>query len=73
MKNQNLFSFLGGLTVGAIAALLLAPDSGKNTRHKIGDKIQHGEKKIKDAKNLVEQKIQNAKQAAINAIEESQE
>ena len=24
MKNQNLFSFLGGLTVGAIAALLLA-------------------------------------------------
>ena len=36
MKNQNLFSFLGGLTVGAIAALLLAPDSGKNTRHKIG-------------------------------------
>ena len=73
MKNQNLFSFLGGLTVGAIAALLLAPDSGKNTRHKICDKIKHGEKKIKDAKNLVEQKIQNAKQAAINAIEESQE
>ena len=73
MKNQNLFSFLGGLTVGAIAALLLAPDSGKNTRHKIGDKIKHGEKKIKDAKNRVEQKIQNAKLAAINAIEEPQE
>ena len=73
MKNQNLFSFLGGLTVGAIAALLLAPDWGKNTRHKIGDKIKHGEKKIKDAKNLVEQKIQNAKLAAINAIEEPQE
>lgn len=50
MKNQNLFSFLGGLTVGAIAALLLAPDSGKNTRHKIGDKIKHGEKKIKTRK-----------------------
>lgn len=43
MKNQNLFSFLGGLTVGAIAALLLAPDSGKNTRHKIGDKINLGD------------------------------
>ena len=50
MKNQNLFSFLGGLTVGAIAALLLAPDSGKNTRHKIGDKIKHGEKKIRREK-----------------------
>ena len=49
MKNQNLFSFLGGLTVGAIAALLLAPDSGQNTRHKIVDKIKHGEQKVKDA------------------------
>ena len=49
MKNQNLFSFLGGLTVGAIAALLLAPDSGQNTRHKIVDKIKPGEQKVKDA------------------------
>ena len=73
MKGQCFFSFLGGAAIGAVVALLLAPDSGKNTRHKIGDKIKHGEKKIKDAKNLVEQKIQNAKQAAINAIEESQE
>ena len=73
MKGQCFFSFLGGAAIGAVVALLLAPDSGKNTRHKISDKIKHGEKKIKDAKNLVEQKIQNAKQAAINAIEESQE
>ena len=73
MKGQCFFSFLGGAAIGAVVALLLAPDSGKNTRHKIGDKIKHGEKKIKDAKNLVEQKIQNAQQAAINAIEESQE
>ena len=73
MKGQCFFSFLGGAANGAVVALLLAPDSGKNTRHKIGDKIKHGEKKIKDAKNLVEQKIQNAKLAAINAIEEPQE
>jgi len=73
MKGQCFFSFLGGAAIGAVVALLLAPDSGKNTRHKIGDKIKHGEKKIKDAKNLVEQKIQNAKLAAINAIEEPQE
>ena len=73
MKGQCFFSFLCGAAIGAVVALLLAPDSGKNTRHKIGDKIKHGEKKIKDAKNLVEQKIQNAKLAAINAIEEPQE
>ena len=73
MKGQCFFSFLGGAAIGAVVALLLAPDSGKKTRHKIGDKIKHGEKKIKDAKNLVEQKIQNAKLAAINAIEEPQE
>ncbi|MBQ7210062.1 MAG: YtxH domain-containing protein [Paludibacteraceae bacterium] len=32
---RNLFSMLGGLAVGAIAALLFAPQSGKETREKI--------------------------------------
>ncbi len=44
-----LFSFLGGAAIGAVVALLLAPDSGQNTRHKIVDKIKHGEQKVKDA------------------------
>ena len=49
MKGYCFFSFLGGAIVGAVAALLLAPDSGENTRHKLADKIKCGEKKVKDA------------------------
>ena len=49
MKGQCFFSFLGGAAIGAVVALLLAPDSGQNTRHKIVDKIKHGEQKVKDA------------------------
>ena len=45
MKGQCFFSFLGGAAIGAVVALLLAPDSGQNTRHKIVDKIKH----VKDA------------------------
>ena len=32
MKNLNLLAFIGGLAIGATAALLLAPDSGANTK-----------------------------------------
>ena len=49
MKGQCFFSFLGGAAVGAVVALLLAPDSGENTRRKFACKIKHGEKKVEDA------------------------
>lgn len=32
---RNLFSLLGGIALGAVAALLLAPQSGKETRAQI--------------------------------------
>jgi len=47
MKGHCFFSFLGGAVAGAVAALLLAPDSGENTRQKLADKIKCGEKKVK--------------------------
>lgn len=50
MKNQNFLSFIGGLAIGAIAALLLAPDSGANTRNKISGKIKHGKKRCKNCR-----------------------
>lgn len=49
MKNHSLISFLSGVTLGAVIALLVAPDSGKNTRQKIGCKLRHGEHKMKEA------------------------
>lgn len=68
MKNQNLVAFLSGLTVGAIITLLIAPDSGKNTRHKICDRFHHGEEHLH---NLVAQKVADlhAAEAAIEAAE----
>ena len=64
MKNLNLLAFIGGLAIGATAALLLAPDSGANTRHKISGKIKHGKKKMKELQEVVEEKIRAAKLSA---------
>ncbi len=35
MKGDTLLAFIGGAILGAAAAVLLAPDSGENTRKKI--------------------------------------
>ena len=48
MKGSCFFSFLGGAAIGAMIALLTAPDSGANTRHKIAGKIKQGGQKVKD-------------------------
>lgn len=35
-----LYSFIGGAIVGAVAALLLAPEKGENTRRRIKELLQ---------------------------------
>ena len=37
MKADSLFTFLGGVLVGAAVAILFAPESGDETRRKIRD------------------------------------
>jgi|GEM_PF-3339091 len=37
---RNLLSLLGGIAIGAIAALLLAPQSGEATRKQISDMVK---------------------------------
>jgi len=39
MKTDTLFAFIGGAIVGAAAALLLAPESGEETRKKIRESV----------------------------------
>ncbi len=53
MKCDNFFAFLGGLLVGAGAALLFAPESGAETRKKI--------------KNTFEKEYQNLKEKINNS------
>lgn len=40
MKISHLVMFLGGAMLGAIVALLLAPESGSETRAKINEKLK---------------------------------
>jgi gas vesicle protein len=47
MKYKGLFAFIGGALAGAAAAILLAPDSGDNTRRKIREKAQQEYEKMK--------------------------
>lgn len=58
-----LISFLAGAATGAIAALLLAPDSGANTRAK----IRQG---ASDATGLAKEKIMEGLDIIEKALEE---
>ena len=48
MKCKGLLAFIGGALAGATAAILLAPDSGENTRKKLKEKAQHEYDHLKD-------------------------
>jgi gas vesicle protein len=45
----NLTWFLGGLLLGASAALLLAPETGKRTRGKIASHAKEGRKALSES------------------------
>ena len=49
MKGYCVLSFLGGAAIGALVALLVAPESGAATRHKIAESMKQGEQKMKEA------------------------
>jgi gas vesicle protein len=49
MKNTNeVFYFLAGVSVGIIAALLIAPYSGEETRQYIRDRVDEGRERAGD-------------------------
>ena len=54
--STNLLYFLAGASIGAVVALLYAPQSGKKTREYISDKADEGKDYLKDkSKELREQ------------------
>lgn len=60
--SKVLTGVLVGASVGIIAGILIAPDSGKRTREKIAGKA-------KDAKNLVSDSLDDLKSAYEKEIE----
>lgn len=48
MKCNGIIAFIGGALVGAATAILLAPDSGENTRKKLMEKAENGYNNLKD-------------------------
>ena len=60
MKVSQLITFLGGAFLGAVIALLLAPESGDETREKIKSKLE--EKGIKLSKEQLDDFIDSLKE-----------
>jgi gas vesicle protein len=56
-KNGNLLAFIVGAAVGAIAGVLLAPDSGANTRKKLKKTLGDLQEKGAEMVDEVEQNL----------------
>jgi gas vesicle protein len=48
--------FLGGIALGAVVALLLAPNSGRVTRHRLGKSAKKGRRALSESGQEVIQK-----------------
>ena len=59
MKCDNFFAFLGGLIVGAGAAVLFAPESGAETRKKIKNTFEKEYQNIKEKINNMNNDIED--------------
>ena len=67
MKTDNLFTFLGGVLVGAAVAILFAPESGEETRRKIKDTFDKEYQGLKDKINNLESRAKAAADAYASA------
>jgi gas vesicle protein len=47
-SNNEVFYFLAGVTVGIIAALLIAPYSGEETRQYLRERVDEGRERAED-------------------------
>lgn len=71
MKTDNLFTFLGGVLVGAAVAILFAPESGEETRRKIKDTFDKEYQGLKDKLNNLENRARAAADAYTSAKAQS--
>lgn len=66
MKADSLFTFLGGVLVGAAVAILFAPESGDETRRKIRDSFDKEYQSLKEKINRLKTPEAMPGQAAEN-------
>ena len=66
MKPDSLFTFLGGVLVGAAVAILFAPESGDETRRKIRDSFDKEYQSLKEKINRLKTPEAMPEQAAEN-------
>ncbi len=64
MKASTFFTFLGGAALGAMIALLVAPDKGSNTRKQLRNKLkEHGIDLSKEELNELINRLRHKKPA----------
>lgn len=68
MNKNTLLAFLGGVVVGGVTALLLAPKSGEDTREYLAEKIKGGIKLGEENLEELKEKIQELKTSVTNKI-----
>ena len=56
----TVLAFLGGAAIGAIAALLLAPQSGRTTREQLRGYARKAEDALREAANEAGQRLEEA-------------
>jgi gas vesicle protein len=73
-KSNSLLAFISGLAAGALAGILLAPASGKETRDKIIDEVDElSEKAKKNANEHYEKaskKLEELKDSSLKYVEQ---
>jgi len=68
-KTDNLLAFIVGATIGAVAGVLLAPDSGANTRKKIKKTLSDLQEKGALALDEIEGKVRAKTQNMVGEAE----
>ena len=65
----TVLAFLGGAAIGAIAALLLAPQSGRTTREQLRGYARKAEDALREAANEAGQRLEEAVNEGIEYVE----
>ena len=68
-KTDNLLAFVVGAAIGAVAGILLAPDSGANTRKKLKSKLEDLKEKGAEKLDEVEEEVRAKTQTLVGEAE----